>query len=89
MIPDRAPTSAPPGNIALVHAEAAYREAVRAAARAAAHIVGAGLRMTRRRVRELRRHRIPRLERALAHVGLALEQSEHEDAVRRRWAAQR
>ncbi|MDQ0957164.1 vacuolar-type H+-ATPase subunit D/Vma8 [Streptomyces sp. B4I13] len=89
---DRAPDSAAPANTALVHAEAAYREAVRAAAEyavahAAARIVGAEVLSTRRRVRALRRHWIPRLETALARVELALEQSEHEDAVRRRWAA--
>ena len=92
-VQDRAATSAAPANTALVHAEAAYREAVRAAAeyavaRAAARIVGAEVLSTRRRVRALRRHWIPRLETALARVVLALEQSEHEDAVRRRWAAQ-
>ncbi|MEV5480086.1 MULTISPECIES: V-type ATP synthase subunit D [Streptomyces] len=91
-VPDRAPASAAPSNTALVHAEAAYREAVRAAAeyaaaQAAARIVGAELLSTRQRVRALRRHWIPRLETALVRVGLALEQSEHEDAVRRRWAA--
>ncbi|MFD5393266.1 V-type ATP synthase subunit D [Streptomyces sp. NPDC127097] len=91
-VPDRTPTSAAPSNTALVQAEAAYREAVQAAAeyaaaQAAARIVGAELLNTRQRVRALRRHWIPRLESALARVGLALEQSEHEDAVRRRWAA--
>jgi vacuolar-type H+-ATPase subunit C/Vma6 len=39
------------------------------------------------RARVLRRHWIPRLQDALAHAELALEQAEHEDAVRRRWAA--
>ncbi|MGG7569311.1 V-type ATP synthase subunit D [Streptomyces sirii] len=92
VIPDRPPTSAAPGNTALVRAEAAYRDAVRAAAeyaaaRAATRIVGGELLSTRQRVRALRRHWIPRLEQSLARVGLALEQSEHEDAVRRRWAA--
>ncbi|MFF9786886.1 V-type ATP synthase subunit D [Streptomyces nigrescens] len=92
VVPDRFPTSAAPGNTALVRAEAAYREVVRAAAeyaaaQAAPRVVGAELLSTRQRVRALRRHWIPRLEQALAHVGLALEQSEHEDAVRRRWAA--
>ncbi|MFD7489270.1 V-type ATP synthase subunit D [Streptomyces mirabilis] len=77
----------------MVHAEAAYRQAVRAAtdhacARAAARIVGAEMASTSRRVRALRRHWIPRPQEALAHVDLAPEQSEHEDSVRRRWAAQ-
>ncbi len=53
-----------------------------------ARIVGAEVASTSRRVRALRRHWIPRLQEALAHVDLALEQSEHEDSVRRRWAAQ-
>lgn len=92
-VPARPTSAATPGNTALVHAEAAYRLAVRAAAdhacaRAAARIVGAEVASTSRRVRALRRHWIPRLQEALAHVDLALEQSEHEDSVRRRWAAQ-
>lgn len=91
-IPDRSPDAATPRNTALIHAEAAYREALRAgaeyaAARTAARLVGAEVAHTRRRVRALRRHWIPRLEGSLARVVLALEQAEHEDAVRRRWAA--
>ncbi|MFF6850002.1 V-type ATP synthase subunit D [Streptomyces antimycoticus] len=89
-VPDRSPDAATPGNTALVHAEAAWREALRAGAeyavaRAAAGIVGAEVARTRQRVRALRRHWIPRLEESLAQIGLALEESEHEDAVRRRW----
>ncbi|MFD8126516.1 V-type ATP synthase subunit D [Streptomyces mirabilis] len=92
-VPARPTSAATPGTTALVHAEAAYRQAVRAAtdhgcARAAARIVGAEVASTSRRVRALRRHWIPRLQEALAHVDLAPEQSEHEDSVRRRWAAQ-
>jgi V/A-type H+-transporting ATPase subunit D len=92
-VPARAPGAAVPGNTALVHAEAAYRRAVRAAAehacaRAAARIVGAEVTSTSQRVRALRRHWIPRLPEALAQADLTLEQSEHEDSVRRRWAAQ-
>ncbi|WP_199831153.1 V-type ATP synthase subunit D [Streptomyces sp. NBRC 110028] len=91
-IPDRSPDAATPGNTALVHAEAAYRQvlpagAEYAVARRAARVVGAEVAGTRQRVRALRRHWIPRLEEALARVDLALEESEHEDAVRRRWAA--
>lgn len=90
--PARPLTAAAPRNTALVHAEAAYREAVRAAldhavARSAARTVGAEVLSTRQRVRALRRHWIPRLREALVRAELALEQSEHEDAVRRRWAA--
>ncbi|WP_240677834.1 V-type ATP synthase subunit D [Actinacidiphila soli] len=92
-VPARAPGAAAPGNTALVHAEAAYRQAVQAAAdyacaRAAARIVGAEVTSTSQRVRALQRHWIPRLQEALARADLTLEQSEHEDSVRRRWAAQ-
>ncbi|WP_371583044.1 V-type ATP synthase subunit D [Streptomyces sp. NBC_01314] len=91
-VPARAPTAAAASNTALVHAEAAYRRALRAAgeyavAHAAAELVGAEVIGTRHRVRALRRHWIPRLREELARADLALEQSEHEDAVRRRWAA--
>ncbi|MFE1934113.1 V-type ATP synthase subunit D [Streptomyces sp. NPDC059474] len=91
-VPGRSPDAATPGSTALIHAEAAWREALRAGAeyavaRAAAGIVGAEVARTRQRARALRRHWIPRLEESLAQVGLALEESEHEDAVRRRWAA--
>ncbi|WP_307825716.1 V-type ATP synthase subunit D [Streptomyces sp. MBT33] len=92
VLPRREPDTPAPANTALVHAEAAYAEAVRAAAahavaRAAAREIGAEVLRTRQRVRALQRHWIPRLEHALARADAALEQSEHEDAVRRRWAA--
>ncbi|MEU9124985.1 V-type ATP synthase subunit D [Streptomyces sp. NPDC048506] len=91
-VPARPPTAAAPGNTALINAEVTYRRAVVAAAdyachQAAARIVGAEVLSTRQRARALRRHWIPRLQDALTQVDLALEQNEHEDAVRRRWAA--
>lgn len=91
-VPERGPGDAAPANTALVHAEAACADAVRAAAeyavaRAAARAVGDEVSSTRQRVRALRRHWVPRLEAALARADTALEQGEHEDAVRRRWAA--
>jgi vacuolar-type H+-ATPase subunit D/Vma8 len=90
-VPARPSTAAAPANTALVHAEAAYARAVRAAAeyaaaRTAAELVGAEVVSTRYRVRALRRHWIPRLREALDRADLALEQAEHEDGVRRRWA---
>ncbi|MFJ7176006.1 V-type ATP synthase subunit D [Streptomyces massasporeus] len=93
-VPGRPPTAAGPANTALAHAEAACRRAVRAAAeyaaaRTAAELVGAEVGSTRHRVRALRRHWIPRLREALGQSDLALEQAEHEDNVRRRWAARR
>ncbi|MFJ7910479.1 V-type ATP synthase subunit D [Kitasatospora sp. NPDC096204] len=86
---DREPV---PANTALVRAEAAYREAVRAAAalasaRTATRLMAAEAGRTARRVRALRQRWIPRLCSELAAVDQALEQAEHEDAVRRRWAA--
>jgi len=87
----RAPTEPSPANTALVHAGTAYRAAVRAAAayaaaRTAAALVQAETDRTGRRVRALRRHWIPRLSEALTRLDQSLEQAEHEDAVRRRWA---
>ncbi|MET9392911.1 V-type ATP synthase subunit D [Streptomyces sp. NPDC006624] len=92
-VPERAPDGPPAANTALLRAEAAYAEAVRAAAESAAageaaRAVGAETRTTRRRLRALRRQWIPRLESALARVDAMLEQAEHEDAVRRRWASE-
>ncbi|WP_225812204.1 V-type ATP synthase subunit D [Streptomyces spinosus] len=80
-----------PSNTALAHAETAYRAAARAAAelavhRAAAELLAAEAVRTRQRVRALRRHWIPRLQDELAAADLALEETEHEEAVRRRWA---
>lgn len=91
-VPERDPGEPVHPNTALFHAEAAYADAVRAAAEyagvhAAARALGEGVLRTRQRVRALRRHWVPRLERALARADAALEQGEHEDAVRRRWAA--
>lgn len=91
-VPARPLTAAAPANTALAHAEAAYGRALRAAAEyaaahAAAELLGAEVVGTRHRVRALRRHWIPRLREAFDRSGLALEQAEHEDGVRRRWAA--
>jgi DNA-binding CsgD family transcriptional regulator len=79
-------------NTPLAHAETAYRSAVRAAAGHAAHRTAAGLlaaeaERTRQRSRAVHRHWILRLQRELAAVEPALEEAEHEEAVRRRWAA--
>ncbi|MGW2642853.1 V-type ATP synthase subunit D [Streptomyces sp. NPDC001348] len=92
--PARSPAEPTPSNTALAHAETAYRAAARAAAehavhRAAAELLAAEAARTRQRVRALRRHWIPRLRRELAAVELTLEEAEHEEAVRRRWAASR
>lgn len=93
-VPARPPAAAAATNTALVHAEAVYGRAAHAAAdyaaaHAAAELMGAEVISTRHRVRALRRHWIPRLREALQGADLALEQAEHEDGVRRRWAAGR
>ncbi|MFJ3233790.1 V-type ATP synthase subunit D [Streptomyces sp. NPDC086787] len=90
--PARSPGEQTPSNTALAHAETAYRAAARAAAELAAHqaaaeLLAAEAARTRQRVRALRRHWIPRLHDELALAELALEETEHEEAVRRRWAA--
>ncbi|MFJ5032465.1 V-type ATP synthase subunit D [Streptomyces sp. NPDC088560] len=90
--PVRSAAEPTPANTALAHAEDAYRAAVGAAAEHAAHeaaaeLLAAEAARTRQRVRALRRHWIPRLESELSSVELALEEAEHEEAVRRRWAA--
>ncbi|MFE0512721.1 V-type ATP synthase subunit D [Streptomyces sp. NPDC058964] len=90
--PVRSPAEPTPPNTALAQAETAYRAAVRAAAEYAAHRAAADLlaaegERTRQRVRALRRRWIPRLQRELAALETALEEAEHEEAVRRRWAA--
>ncbi|MER6083455.1 V-type ATP synthase subunit D [Streptomyces sp. NPDC001833] len=92
--PVRTPEEPTPPNTALAHAGTAYRAAVRAAAehaahRAAAELLAAEAVRTRQRVRALRRHWIPQLRGQLAAAELALEEAEHEEAVRRRWAAAR
>ncbi|GGY88871.1 hypothetical protein GCM10010300_36220 [Streptomyces olivaceoviridis] len=90
--PVRSPRERTPSNTALAHAETACRAAARAAAELAAHQAAAELLAaeavrTGQRVRALRRHWIPRLRDELAVAELALEEAEHEEAVRRRWAA--
>jgi vacuolar-type H+-ATPase subunit D/Vma8 len=87
-LPERPPDQPIPDGAALIGAEARYRLAVPAAARAAverAAVRGleAAVATTRRQVRALRRHWIPLLGTALAGVDAALEQADHEDAVRR------
>ncbi|MFG3357078.1 V-type ATP synthase subunit D [Streptomyces griseofuscus] len=92
--PVRGAAEPTPPNTALAHAETAYRAALRAAAELAVHGTAADLLAAesarpRQRVRALCRHWIPRLRDELAALELALEESEHEEAVRRRWAATR
>jgi V/A-type H+-transporting ATPase subunit D len=93
--PPPADPSAPPpsGSAAAVAAqrhglavEAAVRHAVAASA---VRGVEAELARTRRRRRAIEDRWLPRLRVALTELTLALEDQEHDDAVRRRWSAMR
>jgi vacuolar-type H+-ATPase subunit D/Vma8 len=53
---------------------------------AAARALDAAVSTTRRQIRVLRRHWIPRLREALVQLEFALEQSDFEDGTRRRLA---
>lgn len=89
--PDTA-AAADPGSAALVCACIALTRATEAACRAAADLAAAraldaAVCATRRQIRILRRHWIPRLHEALAQLEFVLEQSDFEDGTRRRLAA--
>lgn len=90
-LPPRPPDAASLAGSALVLAEAAVRDAVpagmrHAAATAAGRRVAAEIALTRQQVRAIERHWIPRLHEALDLSRLELEEYEHAEAVRRRWA---
>lgn len=83
-----------PGSSALVRAEAAHRAALTAAVRhatalAAARVLDAEVAVTQQRLRALTDRVVPQTRELLRLLVLDLEQSDHEDALRRRWAAQR
>jgi V/A-type H+-transporting ATPase subunit D len=76
------------------HAAASFRAAVGAGARAAAadealRRIDAEIAVTRRRLRALEKHWLPRLDEALRSLELVLEQGEQEDSMRLRQAAAR
>lgn len=81
-----------PDNTALLHAAAASREAVRAAvdhavATSALAAITAEIASTRRQLRALERRWIPRLEQARSRLLIQLDDLEHDEHVRLRWAA--
>jgi vacuolar-type H+-ATPase subunit D/Vma8 len=91
-LPQRSPGEPAPSSAALLCAELAFREALQAGvqhavAQVAARQVDAEVLVTRRRWRALTERVLPRLALTLSQLELDLEQAEHEDAVRRRWAA--
>jgi V/A-type H+-transporting ATPase subunit D len=88
------PSSAASGTVALLFAETAFEHALRAAVTQAAvesavRTIDAEVALTRVRLRGLDDRWIPRLRTALAELERSLEQLEHEEGVRRRWAADR
>lgn len=91
-IPRRRPSSFTPDNTALRHAvPAAERAAIagvdHAVATAALVAVEAEIVSTRRQLRALRERWIPRLESALSRLVVTLDDQEHDEHVRLRWAA--
>ncbi|GAB2856332.1 V-type ATP synthase subunit D [Nocardioides pacificus] len=93
-VPDPQPEAAPAGNAALVSATQAHQRALEAAVELAAveaalRILEAEETVTRHRLRAIEHRWVPRLERALIAVQFALEEEEHADGVRLRWAAGR
>ncbi|MEZ5184460.1 MAG: V-type ATP synthase subunit D [Candidatus Nanopelagicales bacterium] len=80
-----------PDSTALLHARAAARRAVaagvaHAVAAAALAAVSEEIASTRRQVRAVRRRWIPALESARQTLATALDDQEHDEAVRLRWA---
>lgn len=91
-IPPRQAPAFAPDNTALRHASSAADRAVRAGveqavASAALAAVEAEIRVTRRQLRALRERWIPRLRSALTQLTVALDDQEHDEHVRLRWAS--
>ena len=93
-LPEPAADSPPMGNAAMVTVRECHRRALEAAVQhaaveAAGRVLEAEERATRRRLRAIEERWIPRLQQALAEVQLKLEEEEHADGVRLRWASGR
>jgi len=91
---ERPATAATPGSTALVVAVGVCRTALEAAARhavaaEAVRRIDAEVGGTRRRLRAVQDRWIPRLQAALHEVELELEEAEHDEGIRLRWAAGR
>jgi V/A-type H+/Na+-transporting ATPase subunit D len=90
--PERPAGAFPPDNSALRQARPAAQRATRAGvdhavAEAALDAVRAEIATTRRQLRALRERWIPRLESAHSGLVVALDDQEHDEHVRLRWAA--
>jgi V/A-type H+-transporting ATPase subunit D len=93
-IPDVEASAPVPDSTSVLDARAAARRAVRAGvdhavASAALAAVGAEIAATRRQARAVRRRWIPALESARDALATALDDQEHDEAVRLRWASDR
>lgn len=82
-----------PGSMAIIRTAQAHRLALDAAVQhavaiAAERMVNAEVTATSQRVRSLRQHWIPRLQKALARAELELEEQERAEGVRHRWTAE-
>ncbi|UZG55242.1 V-type ATP synthase subunit D [Rhodococcus opacus] len=91
-VPDTSPDAPPATNAALVAARDCYRRVLQAAVQQAAvetaqRILQVQETATRRRLRAIEDRWIPRLQEALAAVQFELDEEEHTDGVRLRWAA--
>ena len=91
-MPLRDPSDPAPANTALVHAATAAERAVRAGVDQAVAVtaliaVRAEIVSTRRQLRAVRDRWTPRLESARRALTLALDDQEHDEGVRLRWAA--
>lgn len=90
--PDTAPDAPPASNAAVVVARDCYRRALevaveQAAIETAVRVLEAQEMATRHRLRAIEDRWIPRLQAALAELQFKLEEEEHTDGVRLRWAA--
>lgn len=93
-VPEPEPAAPPASNAALVAAREAHRRALEAAvqhavAEAAVRVLESEEAATRRRHHAIEDRLLPRLREALAQVQLGIEEQEHADAVRLRWASER
>ncbi len=93
-VPERSPATPAPDNSALVHATRAAERAVRAGvdqavASTALDAVRSEIAATRRQLRAVTDRWIPRLQDARGALDASLDEQEHDEGVRLRWAATR
>lgn len=93
-VPAEEPDAPPVGGAALVAAGAAHRRALEvgvehAAALAALAMMEDEERSTRRRLRAIENRWVPRLDQAMARLRVGLDERDHAEAVRLRWARDR